>query len=243
MVMTTSVLNPMPTFLHEEIAIKESNLKQINRKSGRVYMDEEGNEYPSITSVLSILSKEGIMKWRERVGAEEANRISRQAVQKGNEIHDLLEMYVNNKYRPATKIHASAEGPGGAADPLPHIMELFYNIHPIIDRNLSKVYATEQRLHSKYLKVAGTADCIGVWKGKNSIIDWKTSNKWKKKEWVTNYFMQTAGYAIMWEELTGMPITQLVVCIAGDQGPQIFIEHRDNWDKELIETIDKYNRR
>ena len=45
------------------------------------------------------------------------------------------------------------------------------------------------------------------------------------------------------EELTSMPITQLVVCIAGDQGPQIFIEHRDNWDKELIETIDKYNRR
>ena len=55
--------------------------------------------------------------------------------------------------------------------------------------------------------------------------------------------MQTAGYAIMWEELTGMPITQLVVCIAGDAGPQIFIEHRDNWDKELIETIDKYKRR
>ena len=188
----------MPAFLHEKVDIKESNLKQINRKSGRVYMDEEGNEYPSITSVLSILSKEGIMKWRERVGAEEANRISRQAVQKGNEVHDLLEMYVNNTYRPATKIHASAEGPGGAADPLPHIMELFYNIHPIIDQNLSKVYATEQRLHSKYLKVAGTADCVGVWKGKNSIIDWKTSNKWKKKEWVTNYFMQTAGYAIMW---------------------------------------------
>ena len=228
------MVNPMPVFQHEKVDIKESNLKQINRKSGRVYMDEEGNEYPSITSVLSILNKEGIMKWRERVGAEEANRISRQAVQKGNQVHDLLEMYVNNTYRPAAR---------GQGDPLPHIMELFYNIHPIIDQNLSKVYATEQRLHSKHLKVAGTADCIGVWKGKNSIIDWKTSNKWKKKEWVTNYFMQTAGYAIMWEELTGMPITQLVVCIAGDQGPQIFIEHRDNWDKELIETIDKYNRR
>jgi genome maintenance exonuclease 1 len=227
-------LNNMPTFLQEKVDIKESNLKQINRKSGRVYMDEEGNEYPSITSVLSILNKEGIMKWRERVGAEEANRISRQAVQKGNQVHDLLEMYVNNTYRPAAR---------GQGDPMPHIMNLFYDIHPIIDQNLSKVYATEQRLHSKHLKVAGTADCIGVWKGKNSIIDWKTSNKWKKKEWVTNYFMQTAGYAIMWEELTGMPITQLVVCIAGDQGPQIFIEHRDNWDKELIETIDKYNRR
>jgi genome maintenance exonuclease 1 len=221
-------------FTHEKIDIKESNLKQINRKSGRVYMDEEHNEYPSITSVLSILSKDGIQAWRERVGEEEANKISRQAIQKGNAVHDLLELYVNNEYRP------SALGQG---DPLPYIMKIFYDIAPIIDINLSKVYATEQRLHSKHLGVAGTADCVGVWNGKNSIIDWKTSNKWKKKEWVSNYFMQTAGYAIMWEELTGMPITQLVVCIAGDKGPQIFIEHRDNWDKELIETIDKFKRR
>ena len=223
------------TFLQEKVDIKESNLKQINRKSGRVYMDEEGNEYPSITSVLSILSKEGILRWRARVGEEEANKISSKAVKKGNEMHDLLEMYVNNRYRPATK--------GTNNIPLPHILSLFYDIHPIIDQNLTKVYATEQRLHSKHLKVAGTADCIGVWKGKNSIVDWKTSNKFKKKEWVSNYFMQCAGYAIMWEELTGMPRTQLVICIAGDEGPQIFIEHRDNWDKELIETIDKYNRR
>ena len=222
----TAALNPMPTFLHEKIDIKESNLKQINRKSGRVYMDEEGNEYPSITSVLSILSKEGIMKWRERVGEEEANKISSLAIRKGNKVHELLEMYVNNKYRPMS------QGAFTGSDPLPHIMEIFYRIQPIIDQNLSK-----------HLKVAGTVDCVGVWNGKNSIIDWKTSNKYKRKEWVSNYFMQCAGYAIMWEELTSMPITQLVVCIAGDQGPQIFIEHRDNWDKELIETIDKYNRR
>jgi genome maintenance exonuclease 1 len=229
-----SAINPMPTFLHEKIDIKESNLKQINRKSGRVYMDEEGNEYPSITSVLSILSKDSIQAWRWRIGEEEANKISSKAIRKGNKVHELLEMYVNNTYRPAAK---------GQGDPLPHILNLFYEIHPIIDQNLSKVYATEQRLHSKHLQVAGTVDCVGVWNGKNSIIDWKTSNKYKRKEWVSNYFMQCAGYAIMWEELTGMPITQLVVCIAGDTGPQIFIEHRDNWDKQLIETIDKYNRR
>jgi|TARA_B110001454_G_C12664377_1_gene410902 genome maintenance exonuclease 1 len=226
--------NKSPTFFpHEEVEIKNNDLKQINRKSGRVYMDEEGNEYPSITSVLSILSKEGIMKWRERVGEEEANRISGQAIAKGNEVHNLLEMYVGNELQRGLLQEA----------PMPYIMEIFNSIQPIIDQNLSKVYATEQRLHSKHLKVAGTVDCVGVWNGKNSIIDWKTSNKWKKKEWVSNYFMQCAGYSIMWEELTKMPITQLVVCIAGDQGPQIFIEHRDNWDKELIETIDKYKRR
>ena len=60
---------------------------------------------------------------------------------------------------------------------------------------------------------------------------------------IPNYFMQLAAYAVMWEERTGTPITQLVVCIAGDTGPQVFVEHRDNWDKELIETINEYKRR
>ena len=119
----------------------------------------------------------------------------------------------------------------------------FKEVKPIIDQNLSKVYATEKRMFSKHLGVAGTVDCVGVWDGKDSIIDWKTSAKWKKKEWISNYFMQASAYAIMWEERTGRPITQLVVCIAGDMGPQVFVEHRDNWDKELISVIKRYKER
>ena len=56
--------------------------------------------------------------------------------------------------------------------------------------------------------------------------------------------MQCAAYAIMWEERTGMPITQLVVGIAVDnEEPQVYVEHRDNWDKELIKTINEYKQR
>jgi len=127
---------------------------------------------------------------------------------------------------------------------MPHILEMFYSIKPTIDQSLTKVYAQEAPLYSKHLGVAGTVDCVGVWNGKNSVIDWKTSKKFKKKEWVSAYFMQCAAYAIMWEERTGMPITQLVVGIAVDnEQPQIFIEHRDNWDKELIKTINEYKLR
>ena len=54
--------------------------------------------------------------------------------------------------------------------------------------------------------------------------------------------MQCAAYAIMWEERTGMPIKQLVVCIAGDLGPQVFIEDRDNWTTDLINTIQDYKK-
>ena len=84
---------------------------------------------------------------------------------------------------------------------------------------------------------------VGQWKGVDSIIDWKTSRKLKKKEWISNYFIQCSAYAIMWEERTGVPIKQLVVCIAGDEGPQVFIEDRDNWTKTLIDTINEYKRR
>ena len=56
--------------------------------------------------------------------------------------------------------------------------------------------------------------------------------------------MQESAYAIMWEERTGMPITQLVTIIAvDDEMPQVFIEHRDNWDKKLVETINLYKAR
>ena len=98
-------------------------------------------------------------------------------------------------------------------------------------------------MYSEHLGVAGTVDCVGVWNNRKSIIDWKTSRKWKKKEWIHGYFMQSAAYAIMWEERTGIPIKNLVVCIAGDEGLQIFEEDRDDWTQPLIDTIDKFKRR
>lgn len=209
----------------QELVNEDYSLDQQTSKKGRVYVDDEGNKYPSITTVLSILNKEAILAWRKRVGEEEANKISTRAATRGTKVHDMIERYVLN------------EDPG---EPDLISVSNFKEVKPIIDENLSKVYATEKRMFSKHLGVAGTVDCVGVWNGKDSIIDWKTSAKWKKKEWISNYFMQCSAYAIMWEERTGRPITQLVVCIAGDMGPQIFVEHRDNWDKELISVIKRY---
>jgi CRISPR/Cas system-associated exonuclease Cas4 (RecB family) len=110
-----------------------------------------------------------------------------------------------------------------------------------LDTRLTTVYSQEAPLYSEHLGLAGRVDCVGVWDGKNSIIDYKTSRKLKKKEWISSYFMQCAAYAIMWEERTGMPITQLVVLIAVDDNePQVFIEHRDNWVQPLLDVIEQY---
>jgi len=223
----------MKLFEHEPIDLGYEKLNRVTADTGRVYTDPDNNPYPSITTVLSILSEKGIAEWRARVGEEEANRISKQATTRGTAVHECIEYYIAGELQRGT-----------CETPMPHILEMFYSIKPTIDQSLTKVYAQEAPLYSKHLGVAGTVDCVGIWNGKNSVIDWKTSKKFKKKEWVSAYFMQCAAYAIMWEERTGMPITQLVVGIAVDnEQPQIFIEHRDNWDKELIKTINEYKLR
>lgn len=220
----------MGNFKHETIDLGYNDLSAKTGPGGRTYTAPDGSTYPSITTVLSILSRDSIQAWRARVGEEEANKVSRVAAGRGTAVHDLLEKYVNND-------------PEFDKGVMPHILQSFHDVKEQLDTRLSKVYAQEAPLYSNHLGVAGRVDCVGVWDGKNSIVDYKTSRKLKKKEWVKGYFMQCCAYAIMWEERTGMPITQLVTLIAGDQGAQVFIEHRDNWTTKLLDTIAEYKRR
>jgi len=217
-------------FIHEPIDLGYNDLSAKTTKKGRQYVDPDGNTYPSITTVLSILSEDSIRAWRARVGEEEANRISRQASSRGTTVHNIIEKYVAND-------------PDFIKGEMPHNVQTFKDVQQVIDEGVTKVYQQEAPLYSKHLGVAGRVDCVGQWKGIDSIIDWKTSRKFKKKEWISSYFMQCAAYAIMWEERTGTPIKQLVVCIAGDMGHQVFVEDRDNWTGKLIETINEYKRR
>lgn len=217
-------------FTHEPIDLGYNDLSAKTTKKGRQYVDPDGNTYPSITTVLSILSEDSIRAWRARVGEEKANQISRVASTRGTTVHNIIEKYVAND-------------PEYIKDEMPHNVQTFKDVQKVIDEGVTKVYQQEAPLYSKHLGVAGRVDCVGQWNGKDSIIDWKTSRKFKKKEWISSYFMQCAAYAIMWEERTGMPIKQLVVCIAGDEGSQVFVEDRDNWTEKLIETINEYKRR
>ena len=233
MIMTTSNLyvdGNTQRFPQELVNIGYDDLKTETLDTGRTYLDPEGNPYPSVTTVLKILSEEGIAKWRARVGEEEANRVSRVASTRGTQVHNILENYVSNVE-------------DYLKDELPHNIQTFKDIQPIIDKNLQRVYAMEVPLYSKHLGIAGRVDLVGQWNGQESIIDWKTSRKLKKEEWVSGYYMQAAAYAVMWEERTGRPIKQLVVCIAGDEGPQVFISDRDKWIGQLKETIAEYKRR
>ena len=127
---------------------------------------------------------------------------------------------------------------------LPHIKQSLENIRPILDENITKIYGLEVPLYSRHLGVAGRCDCISVFDGVPSIVDFKTSRRVKTADKISNYFAQMAGYAVMWEERTGMPITNTVIIMdVDDNEPIVFREHRDNHIELLIDTIKEYKRR
>ncbi len=203
-------------------------LNQINENGKRFYETAHGRKYPSITTVLSQYNIKSIMEWRARVGTEEANRIASKAATRGTKLHKICEDYINNEI-PVFKT--------------PLERELFSSIKPHLHR-INNVYAQELRMYSDHLRVAGTVDCIGEFDGKLSVIDFKTSNYEKQKEKIENYFMQCSGYAVMFEELFNIPVSQIVVVIAVEDGsPQVFVERRDNYIEDLIALRDQYEKK
>jgi hypothetical protein len=213
-------------FNHTPVELTEMNA--VTTEAGRKYRTPEGVDLPSITTVLSLLSRDGIAAWRKKVGEEEANRISHRASTRGTKVHEIIEKYVDND-------------PNYRDGYTPDIIASFQDVKPILDNNIGDVFAQEAPLYSNHLGVAGRVDCVAMYNGKPSIIDYKTSRKPKQVKWITNYFMQEAAYAIMWEERTGMPIVQLVTIISVDNNePQVFIEHRDNWIRPLQDVIKQY---
>ena len=211
-------------FTHTDFKFDEIETKQINGK--RHYVTPKGN-YPSITTVLSILSRDGIAEWRAKVGEKEANRISTQAARRGTNVHLMCEDYINNKL--------------DSKKFLPHEREMFNAIKPVLDENIDNVVAQEVPLWSSYLGIAGRVDCIAEYNGRLSVIDFKTSRKTKRKEWIGSYFQQASAYCVMFEERTKTPIDQIVIIVAVEDGTsQVFVEKRDNYILDCMDTIEKY---
>jgi hypothetical protein len=228
--------------MFKHVPVELNEMTAVTTDTGRQYETPEGITLPSITTVLSILSRDSIAKWRARVGEKEANRISYRASTRGTAVHEICEQYVNNDpdYDKYMAINPD-NGEMKMTTRTPDLIDSFLKIKPILDERLSLVHAQEAPLYSTHLGVAGRVDCVGVFDGKLSIIDYKTSMKPKRLDWIKNYFMQESAYAIMWEERTGMPITQLVTVISVDNHePQVFVEHRDNWVRPLRDTIAQY---
>jgi len=227
----SNILTPARKFEHIGVDLGYDDINAETTDTGRKYKCPNGISYPSVTTVLSILSEDAIRAWRKRVGEEEANKISHRAATRGTAVHSIIEDYINNK-------EDYSEGY------MPNVIENFKDIKGILDERIGKVYAQEVPLYSEHLELAGRVDCVAEFDGVLSIVDFKTSRKLKKKEWIEGYFIQESAYAIMWEERTGTPIVNLVTIISVDgEEAQVFKEHRDNWAPKLLETINEYKTR
>jgi ATP-dependent exoDNAse (exonuclease V) beta subunit len=179
-------------FCHVKLSELDFELESTTTEKGRVYRVPGGELYPSITTVLSAYNKKAIMEWRQRVGEEKANEISRKASGRGTKLHNTVEKYLLNEM---TDMKLKTM--------MPDIKEMFFDMRKIIDENIGDIYGIEQPLYSHKLKLAGRCDCIAEWNGELAIVDWKTSSRIKDKDHIQNYFMQATAYAEMFEERTG----------------------------------------
>ena len=186
------------------------NLKAKTTEKGRRYF-VEGNAYPSVTTVIGEKKKKSILEWRRKVGEDEANAISKRATTRGNKCHKLAEDYLSNKPLDRYRDYVLSLG-------------MFHQIRPYIDK-INNIHALEESLYSHTLKLAGRVDCIAEYDNELAIIDFKTSTKFKREEWIQDYFSQETAYAIMFQELTGLKVKQLVTIIAVETGtPQVFVK-------------------
>lgn len=180
--------------------------------------------------------KSGLDEWRKRVGEEEAKKIMTQAGIRGSDVHNIAEKYVTND-------------PNYLKGTMPFNRTSFRVLKKALDENLQCVYAVEAGLYSDKLKIAGRVDLIGIWNGKLSIIDFKTSRKIKKREWITNYFLQESLYAFMLmermspENIQKYEDIQLVTVMTVDHedDPFVFIESAKDWGPKAIKIVLDHN--
>lgn len=183
--------------------------KQVDGK--RLYTTPTGEDVPSVTTVLDKTkpkeSVESLERWRKRVGYQQAQQITTEAANRGTRMHSYLEHYVKT----GTRKERGTNPYGWASHAMADV---------VIDEGLkdvNEIWGIEVPLYFPRL-YAGTTDNVGVYKDKPAIIDYKQSNKPKKREWIDDYFLQLVAYALAHNEVYGTDIKTGVVlmCVKPD---------------------------
>ena len=205
---------------------KQSAPKIVNSGGMRQY--KIGDEmFPSITSILSRISSEGIDAWKERVGMDVANLICQNAINRGNKFHKISEAYLGN---------------GCICKFENHLLEfgMFEQARAALDR-ISDIVGIEMPMVSRELMIGGTADIIAKFDGIDSVIDLKSSTTPKRESWCKKFFLQETAYSLMFEEISSRPTEQMVTIIASENGTvQVLVRNRDDFTQELKEIISQY---
>jgi len=207
----------------------ELDLPKLERESidgVRYYKDpvDDGlKKLISITSVTSNYKKEFFNKWRQRVGVDKADKITKKATARGTDTHTLIEQYLRNM--------------DCNSNVLPISEHLFQVAVPALKR-INNIHALEGSLYSLFFGIAGTVDCIAEFDGELAIIDFKTSKEPKPREWIEGYFVQCCAYACMLYELTNISVKKFVIIMTCENGD---VEIYEEYDKEkYIRLLTQY---
>lgn len=213
-------------------------LKRTEVDGKRLYKNPWGEPVPSVTTILSATQpaekRQALANWRKRVGTEEAQRITTTAANRGTVMHNILEHWALEKYEeynPGNNIvHQQAKAMAA---------EVIRNIDP----NVEEVWGTEVMLCMPQL-YAGTTDLVGMYKGKQTIMDFKQTNKPKKREWIDDYFLQGAAYALAHNEMFGTEIENIAIFMcSGDCEFQLFEVEADEfklWETKWSQKVAQF---
>ena len=212
--------------IFEHVDLKLPSIDRTTIDGIRYYFiptsSEEPKKFVSITSVTSFFNRHIFINWRRRVGNKAADEKTNRATSRGTDTHTLVEHYISNQ-------------------PLPEVQELSHKLFEILKPALhkfGKIYGIEIAMYSEYLGIAGTCDTIAEYEGELAIIDYKTSEKPKPREWIENYFVQAMFYAMALYEMTGIQVKKLVIIMACENGELVVYEERDF--KKYIKLVVKY---
>ena len=216
----------------------------LTRKSvdgQRLYTCPDGNAVPSVTTILDKTKpeekKQALLNWRKSVGEQKANEIVTEAANRGTRMHKYLEDHINGE-----TVKESVSNP--------YAQQSLDMAKIVIEEGLKDVnefWGTEVALYFPQI-YAGTTDCVGIHKGEGAILDFKQTNKPKKREWIEDYFLQLAAYAEAHNEIHGTKINKGVVLMCSkDYQYQEFISEgaefdmwKDLWWKRVEEYYKKY---
>lgn len=206
-------------------------LERIDGATGRVYkIDGNEHEMPSVTRIISETKDRGHLEaWAKRVGQEEADRIKNEAATVGTHMHNVVERLLLNRDLPVPRTWQQVKG-----------YRMGYRLIEEFFPHVDEVWGTEAPLYYPF-RYAGTTDCVGVYKGKPSIIDFKQTNKMKPRKWIDDYFVQLAAYACAHNEIHGTNIDYGVIMMVSQDGEVMefvtcgreFDGYKDDWWRKV----------
>lgn len=190
--------------------LKPYKITQVNENGKRHYLLPNGKKYPSVTTYLQSMGKEGIEKWKQRVGPEVATATAKRARDRGTSVHESVEKYLKGKLTYLDDVV------------LPY-QDMVNGLTAFLDNRVDQIYGIELPLYSTRLRAAGTSDLLCRMDSVITMADFKTAEQVKREAWIQNYFIQATTYALMVDELYHIKVPQIAILIATEHdGLQVF---------------------